>query len=785
MQALSKIYSSIVRGREAPRRELCVANSMLLSAMTGNLTDFKQYLEELYLLKNKTLDALIVTDENGWTALQIAAATDQPLIVTEILRSIQEHDLFVEPIIDFAEDGETTALILALNNGYPAIARSLLDSGASLEGSAPRNRNSVFLMCRGGYIDILTKVVDKVGAPEVKRYAECLDTNGYNSLHVAALMGNDNVCNLLLGLGLDLSQTTRDGSNALHIAARNLKHQNSESSKKTMAALIDQSPAKPMLQADTFGSSPLHVAVSCSNIEAVKIILRRFPVTSLICQDNDGLHPTNAACQYLCSLLYQRHSEVDESTPQGLALKILNATCCIQELVVAGYPLDIVDYSGYTVFHNLCSYPYEEVLQLTGFMIDAIDLSGHCCDYMSTQDILEMEASNGLTCLHNAYQNEGPCKGQLIQLLRKNMSVEFLASFDENKVKKDNKVSRNRCGAHNRVPMEVRRSILNEEHTLASIARYLRSLSRPPKIVVLIGAGISTSAGIPDFRSTNGLYANNATSNMFSVEFLMESPDLFYGRIRDMFLPVVDGTIRPTKTHALLKVLKDVGWLQRVYTQNIDMLEYPMLSDEDVVECHGSCRAARCVNISCSTRIREATEMELYFWGPIRKAQSPKCPECSQYLRPDVVFFGEPLPERFNRLCFNDLSTCDLLLVMGTTLLVYPVASLPQMVGPQCVRLLINREPSGCFQEVPPGNASDASGMNSSGSTLQAQPGDDTSTFFADNSNVSLTRQNFHQYETKMYRDVFYQGNCDEGAVELAAALGLEPKLSTVILEHC
>ena len=113
-------------------------------------------------------------------------------------------------------------------------------------------------------------------------------------------------------------------------------------------------------------------------------------------------------------------------------------------------------------------------------------------------------------------------------------------------------------------------------------------------------------------------------------------------------------------------------------------------------------------------------------------------------LRPDITFFGEALPTRFHQLMSHDLPTCDLLIILGTKLSVYPVASLPSMVGELVPRLLINREAVGCFQHVacieptPPGtgtNTSSSSGSSSSNSSEE-----------------SVTR-----WLTSSYRDVFYQ----------------------------
>ena len=262
---------------------------------------------------------------------------------------------------------------------------------------------------------------------------------------------------------------------------------------------------------------------------------------------------------------------------------------------------------------------------------------------------------------------------------------------------------------------------------------------------------MSTAAGIKDFRSANGLYADSATTQMFSVDFLQRSPQEFYERVREMFLPVVDGRITPTRSHAFLRLLKDLGWLKRVYTQNVDMLEYPLLDRDDVVECHGSFSRAYCLNSQCKFRLRESSEMSEFFWAPIRKGNIPNCTLCGSLLRPDVTFFGEPLANEFSQLSLIDLPKCDLLLVVGTTLLVHPVASIPQMVNPLCVRMLINREATGCFKGLP-------SAMR-------------------DGKECGVP-----QYVTKSYRDVFFEGDCDAGCVILAEELGLTDQLDEIFL---
>lgn len=302
---------------------------------------------------------------------------------------------------------------------------------------------------------------------------------------------------------------------------------------------------------------------------------------------------------------------------------------------------------------------------------------------------------------------------------------------------------------------------------------------------MLAGAGISTSVGIKDFRSSDGLYSNSSTAELFSTQFLEEQPERFYAQMRELFLPVVDKTVKPSKAHAFLRLLKEMNWLDRLYTQNIDMLEYPMLSEDDVVECHGSCRQAYCMASACRKRLTTTDEMEEQFWSKVRQSECPTCLTCGSYIRPDVTFFGEPLPERFTTLSNADLPDADVVLVMGTSLLVYPVAALPQMAGPNCVRVLINREARGCFQHVPPHALDELvtdthkyheSQHGSADATGKCDRADDTE----QNQRTKQTKQGEEsdgerqRWHTSGYRDIFLQSGCDEGVTALVEALSAQ-----------
>ena len=203
-------------------------------------------------------------------------------------------------------------------------------------------------------------------------------------------------------------------------------------------------------------------------------------------------------------------------------------------------------------------------------------------------------------------------------------------------------------------------------------------------VVVMAGAGISVSANLPDFRSKGGLYDQlrqttkiTAPETIFTRDFLKEQPSLFYSVMQQLKTDHVS----PTLTHEFLKRLQDRKILRRIYTQNIDCLEHKVGIDESLlVECHGTTRRARCDQ--CRTFISK----EKYF----DQANPPRC-SCGSALRPDIVLFGESLPESFQQHK-SDFQNADLLIILGTSLKVNPFASLPKLIKPDCALLVINRE---------------------------------------------------------------------------------------------
>ncbi|KDQ62703.1 hypothetical protein JAAARDRAFT_30602 [Jaapia argillacea MUCL 33604] len=240
--------------------------------------------------------------------------------------------------------------------------------------------------------------------------------------------------------------------------------------------------------------------------------------------------------------------------------------------------------------------------------------------------------------------------------------------------------------------------VLLEAKDLPSVAKYIQS--DDCKRVFVMEAkrpfvGVSTSAGIPDFRSPDtGLYANLARLNLpypeavFEINFFRRNPLPFYTLAHELY----PGRYRPTPTHTFIKLLHDHSLLKKCFTQNIDTLERRAgVPDDVIIEAHGSFANQRCIDCG-----REYDDEKMR--GCILRKEIPRCErkKCGGLVKPDIVFFGESLPPNFHA-SIGSLSSADLLIVMGTSLTVHPFASLVNLVPEECPRVLINLDHVGNF----------------------------------------------------------------------------------------
>ena len=247
----------------------------------------------------------------------------------------------------------------------------------------------------------------------------------------------------------------------------------------------------------------------------------------------------------------------------------------------------------------------------------------------------------------------------------------------------------------------------------------------------MAGAGVSTAAGIPDFRTPgSGLYDNLQKYNLpfaeaiFTIHYFRENPEPFFQLAKEMY----PGKWKPTTTHYFVKLLEQKGLLLRHFTQNIDTLERVAgIDPEKIVEAHGSFGEAHC--IECDTDYPSHFVEACVMAEPVKV---PRCTSCSGLVKPKITFFGENLPARFSQR-LPDLQQAELLLVLGTSLKVFPFASLVDRVESSCPRVLFNREPVGPFGA------------------------------------------------TSVGRNVTYLGDCDSGVLKLAELLGWSEELKQVI----
>ena len=194
-------------------------------------------------------------------------------------------------------------------------------------------------------------------------------------------------------------------------------------------------------------------------------------------------------------------------------------------------------------------------------------------------------------------------------------------------------------------------------------------ISRAKYCVALTGAGVSTLSGIRDFRGKDGLYNDMDAEKIFDIEYFMKDPSLYYTKAGS-FIYNIDEK-EPSIVHTVLGELEKQGRVKALITQNIDLL-HQKGGSKKVIEIHGSPGVHYCLHCpGIRMDFDEAAAL-------VQSGEIPKCSSCGRALKPAITFFGENLPADALRDAVSESQNADLMLVLGTSLTVFPAASMPE-----------------------------------------------------------------------------------------------------------
>ena len=196
-------------------------------------------------------------------------------------------------------------------------------------------------------------------------------------------------------------------------------------------------------------------------------------------------------------------------------------------------------------------------------------------------------------------------------------------------------------------------------------------IAKAGNVVVFTGAGVSTESGIPDFRSPGGFWTKFDPED-FTIDKFLASPETRRKQWRLLLTGDLFKDARPNSAHQAIAELERLGRLNCVITQNIDNLHQRAGNDPaKVFELHGNMKWIRCLD--CGERY----PLEEILRRNGGSEETPVCGHCAGILKPDVIFFGEALPEETLQEATRRASRCDLLIVVGSSLIVYPAAGMP------------------------------------------------------------------------------------------------------------
>jgi NAD-dependent deacetylase len=210
------------------------------------------------------------------------------------------------------------------------------------------------------------------------------------------------------------------------------------------------------------------------------------------------------------------------------------------------------------------------------------------------------------------------------------------------------------------------------------ISQAVEILYQSKMTIALTGAGISVESGIPDFRSAGGLWSIYDPDDYATIDAFMANPEKVWNMLRDMDRLV--SRAKPNRAHIGMCHLEKMGYLRYIITQNVDNL-HQAGGARNVIEYHGNQSILTC--LSCSKK---------YTMDEKRKEHIPRC-SCNSILKPDVVLFGEPIPEAILYNSFQIANSAQALMVVGTSAVVSPANSIPILAKKNGAKIIeINKE---------------------------------------------------------------------------------------------
>lgn len=216
-------------------------------------------------------------------------------------------------------------------------------------------------------------------------------------------------------------------------------------------------------------------------------------------------------------------------------------------------------------------------------------------------------------------------------------------------------------------------------------ADFIRNAKR---VTAFTGAGISVESGIPPFRGENGLWSK-FNPEFLDIHYFNTYPEKSWKLIKEIFYDYF-GKANPNDAHIALSKLENLGLLHAIITQNIDNL-HQVAGSKNVYEFHGNSR-----NLVCTRCFKKHKAIDVSM-----ETLPPLCPDCKGILKPDFVFFGEPIPEPANSKSFAEIELSDVFLLIGTTGEIMPASIVPYEAAKRQETIIeINIEPSNYTQSI-------------------------------------------------------------------------------------